>query len=222
MDKESGPTIYNGAGTQSNRGSSEAGSNIVNQVEEAVEAYFLKNETFHETEKRLTILENRLEGVHAQLQEMGTQVMFLEDRRLKVRARRIDCYRRDFHNDTSQEVIDRIAEGNCIEYNGDVFSDAVLYTSFYRSDKDIFVELYGLSPPEIATLEHSGSSNCAKVLNAWSTRATKVGKSNVPEHITEAFGGFVNVLRKDLTANPLVAGTELAEAYSKFWRVINT
>jgi len=115
--------------------------------------------------KRLEDKQAKSEREIANHKTHKTQISYLQDRvkalsqafegYRKFRHRFIDVYRRDVLDvldDLDRQGCKKIGEGNQVTHEGDVVTDAGLYTFGGRFDEDVLVDLYGLSASQISQL----------------------------------------------------------------------
>jgi len=169
-----------------------------------------------ESKTKIASLEDRLND---QRRDIDTLKKASEGYR-KIRNRFLDVYRREVLHNLEPKVRQNIADGNEAAHHGDAVADAALYASGERHDRGIIVDIYGLDPDVIASLDKAGDFKIIKVLNAGATwRANQIA-TPVPSNVEAAFATFVRELglsqssyKKSLTDGV----SRLSKAYYVFW-----
>jgi len=109
----------------------------------------------HDMKEMMKRLENKLEKTDAAVADLQYRVKVLtqtSEGYRKIRRRFLEVYRRDILNEVDRQGFKIISEGNEAAHDGDVVTDASLYTPGEQHDEKVLVDLYGLTASQILYL----------------------------------------------------------------------
>ena len=115
----------------------------------------IQAETRHKTEEN----RHKTERLEEELKSLKGRVEILtaaSEGYMDIRARFIDVYKRDRHDETPRPVARSIIQaGNIAAHHGDAVGDALLYERRKRTDERVYIELYGFPPGAVLRISKS-------------------------------------------------------------------